>query len=73
MLTGTYVNSIDTAVGAAGTFWWSGSLSDGSASTANCSGWNDSSITLFGEYGGINLDTGSSDCSIMHTVLCVAY
>lgn len=61
-------------------FWYSGSLSDGSASVNTCSGWTDGSTFFDGRYGVTQvtssnwINTGSATCGAStYHVLCLAW
>lgn len=61
-------------------FWYSGSLSDGSVSTATCSGWTSDSTLNAGHYGSSQttgsgwMTTGGAICgSHLYHVLCLAW
>lgn len=81
LLDGTIDQSLVAAGAlASGTFWYSGSLDNGSVATTTCSGWTDGSTLLGGRYGSSSATDGrwinNSDAtcgSPMYHVLCLAW
>jgi len=61
------------------TFWWSGSNSDGSLNSPNCSNWTTSAILINGYSGYYNqtssawISAGAPDCSQALPILCLCY
>jgi hypothetical protein len=82
MLSGTLLQSLQTAGVITGNIWWSGSESGGGYTptlTSDCNAWADGSSGAWGNYGDATATDGTwvissnSACDMNHSLICVAY
>ncbi len=71
---GVLDNPINTSLGMPlGSFWWSGSNTDGNTSINTCNEWNESDPALSGQAGGAGISDATMTCDNNLYLICVAY
>lgn len=72
-------NNLQTATGMTSTQWWSGTGSDGTTHSSNCSNWTSPSVGFQGQGGGNTftdyqwISASSFTCDTMYPILCAGW